>query len=475
MLVRTILTTAVTTAAVVGFVAPVRAHVTYRDLDAPPTIVGTNFAGTPIADPCLGSATGCQSSNAFTKYGWRRGTEPTLGDSHFLTVNAEFWRFHLDTASHVTIQFVQVEPGIDPAISLYAGLLPVNAHDDTAVDPLNNVDDTTFCAAASPADAHVLPFDYAEHDGFRDTLLYSTTGGLDVDQCSPLHPFVGQFDAFADWSMANADGEWSKITYLASVSATAFNGHAGGVHFAGTTSELAGTGEVLAIDLGPGDYFVAVGGESCSDDTLPCTLPRLYGTVTYEREPLASDAGSDSPSADALATDADQDATDNSADGTSVDSEISDGGQPESEGSTIELDEATIDAGRPDAGGVGDAKAETAPSADSAVEAARADANDAGADHSLTSMDATSDASSTPPDVSTVGSDGVTADGSRGQDAGAVDAQVAEEAGPDVPVDTGCSCSIGKRAGRLPAGSFAWVVLVAAALARVRRRRRCSL
>jgi len=278
----------VTLVAMIGLAHPAEAHVTYRDLDAPPTLVTTTFSGVTISDPCMGKAKACQSSNAFTRYGWRKGTEPGLGDSHQLTVNAEFWKFHLNVPSKVTLTFTQGEAGMDPAFSLYQGLLPVAAHDDTPVDPLNPADETTFCATASPTDAHSLPYTYILHDGFRDTASYSTMGGLDTDSCSPVNPYVGQFDAFASWSMANASGAWSRIQYVGSVSATPFTGHDGGSHNAGNTMTAIGTGESLTIALAAGDYFVAAGGEACSDTSAPCTLPRLYGTVTLSETPISS-------------------------------------------------------------------------------------------------------------------------------------------------------------------------------------------
>jgi hypothetical protein len=268
-----------------------RAHVTYRDLDAPPLVVATTFGGAPIADPCADEVTGCQSSNAFTRYGWRKGTEPTLGDSHQVTTNAEFWKFHVATTAVVTITFLQGEDGLDPAFSVYRGLLPDTAHDDTAVDPLNPVDDALFCATASPKDAHDAPYTYLVHDGYRDTLAYSTTGGLDTDACSPLVSYVGQFDAFASWSMANAAGDWARIAYVASVSATPFTGNDHGSHTAGNGAQSAGMGETLTLVLDPGDYTIAAGGEACADDTGDCTQPRLYGTVRYTQ--VAACAGLD--------------------------------------------------------------------------------------------------------------------------------------------------------------------------------------
>jgi len=271
----------------VGISSPLIAHVTYKDLDATPVLVTTTFTGSAISDPCSGKTTGCQSSNAFTRYGWLKGTEATLGDSHFVTVNAEFWKFHLAQTSTVTITFVQGQANLDPALSVYSGLLQVGAHDDTLTDPLNPT--SGGCAIASPKDAHAPPYTYLVHDGFRDTLNFSTTGGL--SGCLPVHPFVGQFDAFASWSMAvvgSAPSAWSAITYVSSVSAAAFTGHNGGTHVAGNHNTAVGTGETITlVNLpGPGYYTIAAGGEACvSTSGGTCTSPRLYGTVSYTHSP----------------------------------------------------------------------------------------------------------------------------------------------------------------------------------------------
>jgi len=254
------------------------AHVQYRDLDQPPVLVTTTFSGSAIDDPCAGKAKGCQSSNAFTRFGWVKGTEPQLSDSHLLTVNAEFWKFHLDQMSQVVITFTQGQAGIDPAISLYSGLLPDMGHDDTPVDPLNP-GDVTGCGAPSPVDSHEIPYTYLPHDGFRDTQGGSTTGGR--SGCRPLNPYLGQFDAFASWSLGNFAGEWSEIHYVASVSATAFAGNDQGLHVDGNHLAIAGTGETLTITLPPGDYTIAAGGEACSAAVTTCISPRLYGTVSY--------------------------------------------------------------------------------------------------------------------------------------------------------------------------------------------------
>lgn len=289
-------------AVVVTLASPVAAHVTYRDLDAPPVLVTTTFSGTAIADPCVGRTSGCQSSNAFTRFGWVKGTESTLGDSHLLTVGSEYWKFHLSANEVVTITFTQGQAGLDPAFSLYQGLLPAGAHDDLAADPLNP-SAGSGCGAASPKDAHPAPYTYLAHDGYRDTLSYSTTGGLSGG-CVPVNPYVGQFDAFASWSLANAGGQWSRVTYVASVSAAPFAGNDGGVHVSGNHSTTTGTGETLTIALPGGhDYVIAAGGEACASmSSAPCTSPRLYGTVTLERAAASAPGEAGKASAPMLVT-----------------------------------------------------------------------------------------------------------------------------------------------------------------------------
>jgi hypothetical protein len=258
------------------------AHVSYRDLDAAPALVTTTFSGAAIADPCAGATTGCQSSNAFTRFGWLHGTQPALGDSHNLTVNAELFRFHLSQTSTVTITVTQRQAGLDPAFSVYRGLLPSQAHDDAVADPLNPV--AGGCAAASAMDAATPPWTYQVHDGFRDTASYSTLGGL--SGCLPVTPFRGQFDAFASWSMANSAGLWAKVDFVAAVGAAAFTGHNGGTYVSGNHNTAVGTGETLTlVNLPPGDYTVAVGGEACATAVGSCTSPRLYATVSYTHTP----------------------------------------------------------------------------------------------------------------------------------------------------------------------------------------------
>ena len=287
--------------AVSALTCPAGAHVRYRDLDGAPTLVTATYGGTAIADPCAGAERGCQSSNAFTRWGWLKGTEASLGDSHFLTLNAEFWRFHLDAPASVTISFAQGQAGLDPAFSVYEGLLPPSGHDDTTVDPLNPVDDGG-CAVASPTDARSDGATYTVHDGFRDTAAFSTLLGL--DGCVASAPFFGQFDALASFSMANPSGAWSRIRFVAAVAAAQVTGNDGGQFIEGNHSTGAGTGETVTLALADGDYTIAAGGEACANSDGACGAI-LYGTVSIAEAPLGGSAGA---SGDATGVEADNDA-----------------------------------------------------------------------------------------------------------------------------------------------------------------------
>ena len=246
------------------------AHCLYKDL----------LPGVPLEDYWAGNRA------------WTEGTRAVLGDSHHvLGAGSYFYKFHLDGESVVTVVLAtatverngQTYPaGLDPAFSLYRGVLPLYGHDDTPDDPTNPVDEVNFLPVASPRDAAPDGHVYAPHDGYRDTLTFETTGGLytpandggnpDLDG-TPVNPFAGQFDALGDWSMANEwavpglptvasgcpaakcpngnpVGDWAELTYVAHR-----NDHVG----AGTTPDT--TAEVLDDqDLEAGDYTVVVGG-----------------------------------------------------------------------------------------------------------------------------------------------------------------------------------------------------------------------
>ena len=99
------------------------------------------------------------------------GTTATLGDTHELA-GGDFFKFHLDQASLVSISFSDNgnAGALDPAFSLYSGLLPDDAHDDTNVDPLNPKAATPpFGKIASPVDNGVSMDAYGRVSPFRDT------------------------------------------------------------------------------------------------------------------------------------------------------------------------------------------------------------------------------------------------------------------------------------------------------------------
>ena len=103
-----------------GIVQSASAHVEYVDLSD------------PITSP------GGVNGSTFSNFGWYAGTTPTLGDTHQLAGGA-FFKFHLDQASRVSITFSDDGNAglLNPAFSLYSGLLPDDGHDDSNVDPLN--------------------------------------------------------------------------------------------------------------------------------------------------------------------------------------------------------------------------------------------------------------------------------------------------------------------------------------------------
>lgn len=237
--------------------------------------------------------TGSADNGNFHRYGWIDGTNATLGDSHHVA-EGNFFVFHLSQPSLVTITFSEISGnqgavvtngGLDPAFTLYSGLLPDLAHDDTPYDPLTG----------NTVDLRPAGQSYAAHDGFRDTAKYSATGGK---------PYKGQFDALgsggpdAGFSMANEDadagnpdtlpGNWAKIKYLTHVNehVTALGAN---LMPAGAVDD---TPETLSnYPLPPGDYTIAASGASCDnlDTQTPagraCVGPSLWGRVTFSAFP----------------------------------------------------------------------------------------------------------------------------------------------------------------------------------------------
>lgn len=295
-----------------GLAGNAQAHVTNWNL----LNTATTVAGTGVnADPCAG-LTLCQSSPNFSRYSWFDGTQNQLSDSHTVTFNAEAFTFHLDAESYVTITDTAYGTNatkLNPALSVYSGLLPHASHDQAAPDSANPIDldsplflsmmSVTDHAPGDPNIAHYIdngtgtaiivnpawtqPFagsggltaeqwyasNYIPHNGYRDTLNGTQTGGIDTDPNSGnygslLHPYLGQFDAFGNWSMNNADDEWAQINYISSSSFTPCNGPncetttTGGFanpgHFLGNNGSV----ESLVLHLAAGDYSIWAGGES---------------------------------------------------------------------------------------------------------------------------------------------------------------------------------------------------------------------
>lgn len=224
-------------ALLVGFLEPASAHVNYIDL----------------SDPSV--SPGGVNGSTFSNYGWYLGTTDTLGNSHELA-GGDFFRFTLSQPSLVSITFSDSSATglLNPAFSVYRGLLPDEAHDDTPVDPQNPRGlAPPFPKLASPVDNGTTADAYGRISPFRDTEHIQ---------------FAGQFDALHAWSMANEGGDWSVIEYL-------------------THAAPAG-GSAVSLSsyfLPAGDYTIAASGAmrcnsvSCLDPGI-VPLTGLPGTVS---------------------------------------------------------------------------------------------------------------------------------------------------------------------------------------------------
>ncbi|MCP9460733.1 MAG: VPLPA-CTERM sorting domain-containing protein [Nitrospira sp.] len=189
---------------------------------------------------------GTPSSDSMKRFGWVDGTDADLGDSH----QVSFFAFTLTQPSLVDIHVysTQNELGLNPAFTLYAGLMGQQAHDDTAIDPLNPVDGS-FNKIASPVDDGVTTDALGRVSPFRDT--------ANVD-------FEGQFNALGSWSMASdpADGGvWRVLEYL--------------TH----RNETPGNESLLNYLLGPGSYTIVASGAACNISSASCTGPFITGSV----------------------------------------------------------------------------------------------------------------------------------------------------------------------------------------------------
>lgn len=215
----------------------------------------------------------------FNDAGWHAGTLATLGDSHDLA-GGVFFKFHLASAARVTITFSDTDRSglLNPAFSLYAGLLPGESHDDTRLDALN------------PSHLVTTPFPHV----VKDPSLADNGVATDADgDASPLRDtvnvsFDGQFNALGDWSMANADadvhclaqpggacnatalaaaaaaGEWSVIRYLTHVAPQGGNGV-----------------QLLDYLLSAGDYTIAASGGMVAGASNV-----VLGTLTFKASPV---------------------------------------------------------------------------------------------------------------------------------------------------------------------------------------------
>ncbi len=212
------------------------------------------------------------------RFSWIAGTNPTLGDSHA----AQFFNFHLDQDSYVNIDWTQESTGLDPAFTLYKGLLVYQGHDDAPSDPLNPVDNN-FRPVQSDKDSGTATDVLGIVSAYRNTLTNSA-------------PYIGQFNALGGWSQGRQEGSWwSAVQYL--------------TH----KNDNAGASESLAnYPLPAGDYTIAAGGAACNDNaTNPkCLSPSLSATLTFSASthvilnPPACDSSAPSakPRLDALAS-----------------------------------------------------------------------------------------------------------------------------------------------------------------------------
>ena len=198
--------------------------------------------------------------NDAKRFGWIAGTHPEQGDSHVVN----FFNFHLDQAAYVNIGFAEKDAGLDPAFSLYKGLLVYYGHDDAASDPLNPLDDD-FNRIQSTPDSGTVVDGQGILSPFRDTV------NADVE-------YIGQFNALNGWSQGRQDGDWwSAVQYLTHRN----DGH-------GATETLEG------FPLAPGDYTIAASGAACSDfaENRACRDPVLSATLTYSAVPVCGQAQS---------------------------------------------------------------------------------------------------------------------------------------------------------------------------------------
>jgi hypothetical protein len=214
------------------------------------------------------SSTATVDVNDVTDFGWGNGTTAALGDSH----KVDFFNFRLSQASTVTITWNVDADGtfIDSAFSLFSGVLNYQGHDDAneklnpVVVPTGKVQDVLDTLTA-PVDAQGIA------SAYRNTLTNA-------------NPYVGQFNALANWGQANVSGDWGNIAFLKGVNA---NGAAAGTGFSANAGD---TLETLVINLLAGNYTIAASGalSAIANNTAGTLgavesfgLTNLHGRLTF--------------------------------------------------------------------------------------------------------------------------------------------------------------------------------------------------
>ncbi len=300
--------------------------------------------------------TGSVTKDQFSRYGWAVGADNDLGDSHKVAGAGGYFKFSLTQDATVQISVVATSTAMNPALSVYAGQLPSAAHDQDPHDTTGVYeffDNGALLYKASPRDmapndpqisryiptgftpdgpvldANGLPIlvenpvwntpdatlgglspsqwyaaNYTPHNGYRDTLNFTTQGGLRFDPAfgwvpnnfdpvnGPTEGFTGQFDPFGDWSMSNGDGEWAKAFYISSASLTGCEGPncvsttTGGFLNPGHVAGNNGSVESVFLHLAAGNYMIAADGEACTDTSTACRAPFQTATVSVSVVPV---------------------------------------------------------------------------------------------------------------------------------------------------------------------------------------------
>lgn len=215
----------------------------------------------------------------FNDSGWFAGTQPGLGDSHDLA-GGVFFKFHLDGAAKVSITFSDTdETGLlNPAFSLYAGLLPGEAHDNTRID------------AANPSHLVISPLPHVVKDASLadDGVAVDAEGDVSPFRDTANANFDGQFNALGDWSMANADADVHCLSEAggtcnaAALAAAAADGSWSVIRYLTHVAPAGGNSvRLLNFALGAGDYTIAAGGGMA--DSLGNSV---LGTLAWQASPV---------------------------------------------------------------------------------------------------------------------------------------------------------------------------------------------